>query len=150
MYKRQNLNRKIVKNKHKASWQQRSVKVVNRVCKNFPKPDFENWSVCEELLLSALATCEKIDEFSIETKNAGLLLSQTAYYLQDKGKYEQVEILYLNSLAISEKIFGKQHTNVAVDLNNLASFYEMQSRYDEAELLYPVSYTHLDVYKRQI
>ncbi len=41
-----------------------------------------------------------------------------------------------NALAIIEQVLGPEHPNTAASLNNLASLYQDQERYEEAELLY--------------
>lgn len=61
-------------------WRKRAEKVIDRVCDAFPEVEFENWGLCEELLLSATAACEQIQQFSIANENAASLLHQTAYY----------------------------------------------------------------------
>ncbi|MBU7583075.1 MAG: CHAT domain-containing protein, partial [Nostoc sp. TH1S01] len=43
---------------------------------------------------------------------------------------------YLRSLAIREKVLGKEHPSVAQSLNNLAGLYEAQGNYRQAEPLY--------------
>jgi hypothetical protein len=42
----------------------------------------------------------------------------------------------LRSLSIDERIYGADHPDVAIDLNNLAGLYKSQGRYSEAEPLY--------------
>jgi tetratricopeptide (TPR) repeat protein len=39
-------------------------------------------------------------------------------------------------VAIDEKAFGPEHEEIATDLNNLASVYRAQKRYEKAEALY--------------
>jgi tetratricopeptide (TPR) repeat protein len=47
----------------------------------------------------------------------------------DQGRYAEAEPLYKRSLAIREKAFGPDHTNVAVSLNNLAELYRAHGLY---------------------
>ena len=68
------------------SWQERAERVVNLVNKAFPEPEFENWGLCEELILDATVAYEKIIEFKIETEVSAFLLNKTALYLDDTGK----------------------------------------------------------------
>ncbi|MCX7096357.1 MAG: hypothetical protein NTV43_00445 [Methylococcales bacterium] len=63
----------------KTSWHNRAENLINRVHNAFPSPEFENWELCEELLLSATAACVQIQQFTITSENAALLLNQTAY-----------------------------------------------------------------------
>ena len=55
---------------------------------------------------------------------------------KEQGKYERAEPLYQRSLSIWEKVFGKDHPDVATSLNNLAGLYKQQGKYTEAQLLY--------------
>ena len=50
-------------------------------------------------------------------------LNNLAVSYYNQGKYEQAESLYQSSLAIREKILGKDHPDVATSLNNLAGLY---------------------------
>ena len=74
----------------------------------FPSPEFEKWEECEELILSATAAYEQINQFGIDTESASLLLHQVAFYFfKQKAKYEESYLLYQKSLIIREKIFGE-------------------------------------------
>jgi hypothetical protein len=84
-----------------AEWCERYEKLVNRVNEAFPRPDFENWSLCEELILSTESACEKIIRFKIETENARVLLTLTATYL-----IKIILLVYQQSLVISNKVRG--------------------------------------------
>ena len=54
-----------------ASWRGRAVKLIDRIKHLFPNPDeIETWQLCEELILSAVSTCEQITKFGIESENA--------------------------------------------------------------------------------
>ncbi|MBE9006912.1 CHAT domain-containing protein, partial [Fortiea sp. LEGE XX443] len=50
-------------------------------------------------------------------------LNNLAQLYRTQGNYQQAEPLYLRSLAILEKVLGKEHPNVATSLNNLAALY---------------------------
>ena len=53
-----------------------------------------------------------------------------------RGRYPDAEPLYKQSLAILEKILGKDHPNIATSLGNLAELYRVQGRYADAEPLF--------------
>ncbi|MEW6002752.1 MAG: tetratricopeptide repeat protein [Nitrospirota bacterium] len=55
---------------------------------------------------------------------------------RSQGKFAEAEPLYSQGLKIDEKALGKDHPDVARDLNNLAELYRAQGRYSEAEPLY--------------
>ena len=52
------------------------------------------------------------------------------------GRYAEAEPLYRRSLAIREKALGREHSHVAVSLNNLGTLSMDQGRYAEAGPLY--------------
>ncbi|MFH1371767.1 MAG: tetratricopeptide repeat protein [Planctomycetota bacterium] len=51
--------------------------------------------------------------------------------------------MYKRALAIDEASFGKDHPDVAIDLNNLAQLYKATNRYPEAE---PLMKRHLVIF----
>jgi CHAT domain-containing protein len=55
---------------------------------------------------------------------------------RELGNYSQAEPLYQRSLAIWEKMLGKEHPHVATSLNNLAGLYGELGNYSQAEPLY--------------
>src|SRR4029079_17420732 len=62
--------------------------------------------------------------------------SLRAYSHFIKGEYSKAEPLLKESLAEKEKKFGKDHTNVALCLENLALLYRVEGKYREAEQLF--------------
>ena len=124
-----------------ASWYKRAEKIVNRVNRIFPNPEFKNWKSCEELILSAIVTCEQVNKFKIETKNAALILNQTASYLNSKGKYNKTAVMYKKSLDIWSKNLGSNYSLFSSGLNNLAELYKVQGKYSKALPLYLSSLT---------
>ena len=63
-------------------------------------------------------------------------LDATAGLYQAQGRYEEAEPLCQRTLAITEKVLGKEHPAVATTFNNLAALYYNQGRYKETESLY--------------
>lgn len=49
------------------------------------------------------------------------------------GKYKEAEPLCKRALEIREKVLGKEHPDVAKQLNNLALLCQNQSKYEEVE-----------------
>jgi len=117
------------------AWAEKAVRAVNSV---FPTGlvDISKWSTCERLLSCAQICAELIEEWKLEFEEAGLLLNQIAYYLDDKAEYELAKPLYERSLAIWEKVHGKEHPHVATGLNNLAELYRTKGDYESAKPLY--------------
>jgi tetratricopeptide (TPR) repeat protein len=94
-------------------------------------------------------SCKVLGEEHPEVASA---LNNLAGLLEAQGKYDEVEPLHQQSLAIwrkvcaihfaassrdhSCKVLGEEHPSVAASLNNLAGLLESQGKYDEAEPLY--------------
>ena len=114
------------------TWHSRAEKIINRVHSVFPRPEFENWELCEELKLSAVAACEQIQQFSIANENATLLLNQTAYYLQEKAQYAEALPLYQHALTVCQQIHGIPYNILVNILNNLGLLYSEQDDFEQA------------------
>ena len=116
-------------------WAEKAVLAVNGV---FPNPeDVSKWSTCERLLPCALTCAELIEKWKLESEEAIFLLNKIAYYLNDsKADHESAKSLCERTLAINEKVHGKEHPDVASDLNNLALLYDNQGDYKAAKPLY--------------
>ena len=52
-----------------------------------------------------------------------------------QGLYDKAEPLFLTAFEYREKIFGEEHPQVAVTMNNLGGFYDEQGLYEKAEPL---------------
>ncbi len=116
------------------SWAEKAMLAVNSI---FPNPeDVSKWPTCERLLSCALTCAELIEEWELESEETGSLLNQIGYYLDDKADYETAKLLYERSLSIREKVYGKEHHDVANSLNNLAELYRTQGDYKAAKPLY--------------
>lgn len=72
---------------------------------------------------------------ALHTVGAGLLSLQARFCI-DEGNYEQAEPLLQCALAIHKSLLGRTHPDVAVSLYNLASLYDNQFRFLEAEALF--------------
>jgi tetratricopeptide (TPR) repeat protein len=122
-------------------WRERAVAVVDRVNTVFPNPEFENWNLCEELVLSAASLSKQIIELAIETQNAALLLNQVASYLFEKGQYTDVEDFYIFSLDIKTKqpINNNNLRDIADISDGLANYCHAIGSYVQAEYLYQKS-----------
>jgi tetratricopeptide (TPR) repeat protein len=112
---------------------------VRAVVSVFPQGNIKvsEWATCERLLPCAQTCIELIEEWELESEDAGLLLILIGYYLKDsKADYEQTKLLYERALAIREKVFGKEHSEVATSFNNLAELHRTQGDYEQAKPLY--------------
>jgi tetratricopeptide (TPR) repeat protein len=113
---------------------QSMVKAVNQA---FPDvADYMNWPRCQQYLPHAQICVDLIGTWEFTFSEAGRLLNQLGYYLDDRAQYEEAEPLYQRAIAIDEKALGPEHPGLATDLNNLALLYRSQGKYAEAEPLY--------------
>jgi tetratricopeptide (TPR) repeat protein len=120
--------------KKKRLYAENMVKAVNQA---FPDvKDYRNWPRCQQYLPHAQVCVELIDTWEYTFPEAGRLLNQLGYYLQDRAQYSEAEPLYKRAIAIGEKTLGPEHPNLAIRLNNLAALYWNRGKYAEAEPLY--------------
>ncbi|MBW1811904.1 MAG: tetratricopeptide repeat protein [Deltaproteobacteria bacterium] len=81
----------------------------------------------------ALAMASKLFKPGRETQTALCTLAIAYRYL---GRYAEAEQLYREALANDERINGKNHPDVAIDLIDLGRMLELVGRYKEAEAAY--------------
>jgi tetratricopeptide (TPR) repeat protein len=113
-------------------WMQRVVLAVNAA---FPGIKFEDWPICERLLPHALICATWIEQVPF-VPAAAHLLNQVGYYLINRGRYMEAELLLKRALAIREQDLDPMHLDTALSLNDLATLYQRQGKYEQAELLY--------------
>lgn len=114
-------------------WAERAVRGVNAI---FPEVEHKRWSLCEKLLPHALEAARLIEANDFAFAEAARLLSEAGHYCFERAQYAEAEPLFKRTLAIRERLFGSEHSDVAMSLNNLAALYDHQGRYVEAEPLF--------------
>ncbi len=116
------------------NYAERIVKAINQA---FPDvTDYRNWPRCQQYLPHAQVCVYLIATWEFTFPEAGRLLNQLGYYLDDRAQYEEAEPLYHRAIVIGEKTLGPEHPGLATHLNNLASLYRDQGKYEEAEPLF--------------
>jgi CHAT domain-containing protein len=75
------------------------------------------------------------------------LLNNLGQVTKAEGRYADAEPAIKQSLAIREKVLGRDHVDVARSLNNLADLYQRQARYADAEPIYKRA---LDIRERTV
>lgn len=50
-------------------------------------------------------------------------------------EYDEAEPVYRQTLALTERVLGKEHPSILISMNNLAGLLDSQGKYDEAEQL---------------
>ena len=115
-------------------WAERAVRVVER---GFPNPqEFSDWPQCERLLPQAQAAAAWIARWDFAFEERGRLLNQAAYYLYQRGRYAEAELLQQRALALRERALSPNHPAIAQSLNNLTELYRNQGHWVEAEPLF--------------
>jgi Flp pilus assembly protein TadD len=63
-------------------------------------------------------------------------MNNLAVVLTQRGKYEEAEQIFRQTLSLREKVSGKKHPDTLLSLNNLASVLKSQGKYEEAEQIH--------------
>jgi tetratricopeptide (TPR) repeat protein len=120
----------VMNERDRRAWSERTVLALNAA---FPYVDYDKWPLCELLLPHAAVTAKLVDEWDIESGEAGRLLNQIGVYNTARGRYGDAEPLYKRALGVREKALGLDHPDVATSLNNLAELYRTKGKYEDAE-----------------
>lgn len=64
---------------------------------------------------------------------------QVPFRTSSEGKYDEAEPIHRQTLALMEKVMGKEHPDTLTSMNNLAGLQNSQGKYNEAE---PCADTH--------
>jgi tetratricopeptide (TPR) repeat protein len=96
--------------------------------------DVRDWLVLDPLAPHALAVARHADEAGIAEPTARLL-NNLGVLFHVKADYFEAEKLKRRALAIMEKSYGPDHTEVATALNNLSELLKATNRLAEAEPL---------------
>jgi tetratricopeptide (TPR) repeat protein len=109
-----------LKEEEKKRWAEAAVKLVNKVFP-FRSDDFRTWSLCSSLLPHALASTNLAEELEVAPEATARLLNQAVVYLRGRADLLEAKVLSERALAIEEKVYGPDHPNVAIEVNNLGS-----------------------------
>jgi CHAT domain-containing protein/lipopolysaccharide biosynthesis regulator YciM len=74
-------------------------------------------------------------------------LNKQVIELYNAGKYNEAVAPAKRALFITEKVLGKEHSDVATTLNNLAELYKAQGLYEKAE---PLHVRSLAIYEKKL
>jgi tetratricopeptide (TPR) repeat protein/transcriptional regulator with XRE-family HTH domain len=102
----------------------------------FPAVQYATWAECDRLVPHVASIARWIDTYDVHSQPAGRLLGRTGWYLRERGRYAEAEILLQQALTILEHVLGHDHAEVADNLNRLGCTRWDQARYPEAETLH--------------
>jgi tetratricopeptide (TPR) repeat protein len=111
----------------RTQWIQR---VVRALAALFPPGTYEHWPQCERLVPHALLCASWIEAQQITTPEAATLLHRTAQYQHARGRYAEVERLYMLALTIRKRF--QEDPELADNLMHLGDFFSSQGRYEQA------------------
>jgi tetratricopeptide (TPR) repeat protein len=106
---------------------------LNTIAEVSPNGNFENWTTWS-ILLPHVGTI-LADQQNDTSDNLNWLLFHSAWYLRKIGNYELSEKRAAWSLKISHGRLGERHPSTLTSMANLASTYQNQGRWNEAEKL---------------
>ena len=107
--------------------------IVFTVNAAFPETEFEHWELCEQLLSHAMLCEHYFDRDFLYNAQAARLFDGTSQYLAQRARYAEAERLFRQALAISKRVHGIEHENVASILNNLGRLLIYRGQYEQAE-----------------
>jgi len=129
----QRVIRESMTEEERREWRGKAVEAVSAASPDF---EYEQWSLCEQLLPQWRACAEYIRRAGIATSEAAYLLYQTGRYLRARALYSEAETCIREALTIAERVFGPVHRVVADYVDELACLYRTLDRTLEAESLH--------------
>jgi tetratricopeptide (TPR) repeat protein len=95
----------------------------------------EDVAKIEPLIDHLKIAAEELNQW-LEDDDLGLPFTGLAFFYNGQGFYNEAIPSVEQCLRLTEQRLGADHHSFATGLNNLASLYESQGRYSEAEPLY--------------
>ena len=87
------------------------------------------------LVIALVAVVTSIGSLAVQAQGPDDLdaLNRRLGQLHKAGRYAEATAIAKKALALAERKFGPENTQVATALSNLSAFYYVQGRYEEAE-----------------
>jgi Tfp pilus assembly protein PilF len=114
-------------------WKQRAVQAVSAASPDVE--DVEQWDDCEQWVPHVLECATWIRDEQLYNEENASLLNKAGYYLDDRARYSEAEVLYQLALTIRVQVLGATHHETTSSLTNLGLLYRNQEKYAEAESL---------------
>lgn len=99
-------------------WAEIALKLVNSSYP-FDSDDVRTWDRASVLLPHVLVAAEHAQRMGVAPETVARLLNQAGLYLRGSAKYHKARECFERALEIGEKVYGKDHPNVAIAVNNL-------------------------------
>jgi tetratricopeptide (TPR) repeat protein len=121
-------------NETQRMWVERAVFALNRA---FAERDyFQNWSQCWRLLPHLQACKKLIEGWRLGSMEAGQLMHKAGAFLWERARYAEAEEFLILAKEIRQKQPGKEYSDLARTLHQLADLYREEGKLKEAEQLY--------------
>jgi len=99
-------------------WAEAAVRIVDEAFP-FKINDVGTWPVSTRLLPHALAAAEHAEALDVASDSTVRLLNQTGLYLKGRAQFAEAKEMHERTLAIDEAVYGPDHPDVAICVNNL-------------------------------
>jgi tetratricopeptide (TPR) repeat protein len=120
-----------------ARWNNEAVVLLSKI---FPQGSDENWKMCEVLMPHAEVVIEYDGRpdlgHDLVLPERVTLLHNMACYAEKQGRYADACQRGMQTLAIREMMFGKEHPDTLMSMNNLANVLRRKGKYEEAEKIH--------------
>ena len=114
-----------------ADWGEAAIAVLDAA---FPNTDYQNWEYCARLLPHVQAIVGIVQDRLLASE--AKLLNKAGIYLLKRGRYSDAQPLCVRALDIRERVYDRDHPDVATSLHTLASLYRLQGCFAEAKPLF--------------
>ncbi len=85
----------------------------------FESDDVRTWADCARLYAHARAVTDEAERLQVAPKATARLLNQVGVYQWQRAEFVEAKTLFERALAIDEATFGRDHPEVATNVNNL-------------------------------
>jgi tetratricopeptide (TPR) repeat protein len=116
-------------------WAEASVRIVDEAFP-FDSDDVRTWSVCSRLLPHALAAAEHAEALDVASDSTWRLLNQIGLYLQGRAQFAEAKKMYERALVIGKSVYGADHPQVAIYVNNLGGVLQALGDMEGAKKMY--------------
>ncbi|GER91758.1 hypothetical protein KDW_59200 [Dictyobacter vulcani] len=119
------------------TWAESTVLLINAT---FPNISASDWLrtriVARKYYVHAQTALDIANNWQLDFPEVAQLLSKVGKYLEETSDFEEAEKCYLRAIALDEQLNTISADTLTLDYNNLASLYEHQEKYRQAEEYY--------------
>ena len=116
---------KLASRGEEAKWAEAALELVNDAFP-FDLDVVETWNPSARLLPHALAATGHSERLGVALESTGRLLNEAGLYLDNRGQLEEAWQALKRALAIAEKLYGPDHSKVAIRASNIGTILKHQ------------------------